>query len=504
VSSPSIPKSRFVVLITLFLVLAAGYASRHLWWSRLSSGIEKIAGRSAAAINVHSDERHDDRAYGEASHEDHAGHAGNESLELSAQAMQNLGLTPEYLKPIRTGDYFKTISIPAMIVERPGRSVIQVSTPMTGVVVRVSAVLGSAVSPGAPLFQIRLTHEELVTSQTDFVRALGELDVENRELKRLQSGVDGGVIPPRSLLERQYAKEKLEALLGAQREALRLHGLSERQVAGIEKDRRLLSELNVITPSRQEPTSELRLSDTSHFQPVSIPAADTTPINATDAQQDEVSKAEDTPLIVESVDVSRGQSIEQGGRLCALADYSRLYIEGRAFEQDSAVISAAAARHWKVRALLSDGQSIDDLPIAFVASEIDEESRTLKLYVDLPNEILRDQKDSDGHRFVSWKYKPGQRLQLLIPVDQWTDQIIVPVDAVAQEAAEFFVFQQNGRHFDRIPVHVIYRDRIHAVIANDGTLFPGDIVALRNAHQMQMAVRNKAGGTVDPHAGHNH
>lgn len=486
-------KSRAMLLITVALVIAGGYASRHLWLSRVGSEINKLSGTPAKSADSHGETGHDDHA-----HEDHGGHSENESLELSAQAMLNLGLTAEYLKPIQTGHYFKTISIPAMIVERPGRSIIQVSTPMTGVVVRVSAVLGSAVSPGAALFQIRLTHEELVTSQTDFVRALGELDVENRELKRLQSGVDSGVIPPRSLLERQYAKEKLEALLGAQREALRLHGLSERQVAGIEKDRRLLSELNVIVPAQQESTSELRLSEMSHFQPVSASTVDTT------GTQDAAVEATETPLIIETVDVSRGQSIDQGGRLCSLADYSRLYIEGNAFEQDSGIISDAAARNWKVRALLSDGQSIDELPIAFVASEIDEQARTLKMYVDLPNEILRDEKDSDGHRFVSWKYKPGQRLQLLIPVEQWTDQIILPVDAVAQEAAEFFVFHQNGRHFDRIPVHVIYRDQISAVIANDGTLFPGDIVALRNAHQMQMAVRNKAGGAVDPHAGHNH
>jgi hypothetical protein len=35
-------------------------------------------------------------------------------------------------------------------------------------------------------------------------------------------------------------------------------------------------------------------------------------------------------------------------------------------------------------------------------------------------------------------------------------------------------------------------------------LFPGDVVAQRGAHQMQMALKNKSGGGVDPHAGHNH
>ena len=107
-------------------------------------------------------------------------------------------------------------------------------------------------------------------------------------------------------------------------------------------------------------------------------------------------------------------------------------------------------------------------------------------------------------RFVSWRYRPGQRLQLRIPVEQWEQQIVLPIEAVAREGAEYFVFQQNGTHFDRLPVHVKYRDQFSAVIANDWQLFPGDVVAMRNAHQMQMALKNKAGGGVDPHAGHNH
>ena len=80
----------------------------------------------------------------------------------------------------------------------------------------------------------------------------------------------------------------------------------------------------------------------------------------------------------------------------------------------------------------------------------------------------------------------------------------MPVNAVAREGAEYFIFQQNGDHFDRISVHVKYKDQYSAVIENDGSLFPGDVVAMRGAHQMQMALKNKSGGGVDPHAGHNH
>lgn len=468
------------ILMICALVLTA-YASRNLWWELLNSRVDQMVSETDAATEDHA---HDEHAHME--HDDHTPHAEMESLELSAQALKNLGLTPEFLKPIATATYYRTISVPAVIVERPGRTVVQVSTPMTGVVTQVSAIPGSSVEAGAPLFRIRLTHEELVASQSEFVRALGELDVENRELKRLQAGVDSGVIPPRSVLEHQYAKEKLEALLGAQREALRLHGLSERQVSQIEKDRRLLSELSVTVPENLRIQNELKLSGKDEYRHVAM-------------NQDAA-----TPLIIESMNVQHGQSVEQGGKLCSLADYSRLYIEGRAFEQDADAISNATANNWKAQALFSAGIILNDLPISFIASEIDEDTRTLKFFVDLENAIVRDQMDEEGNRFVSWKYKPGQRLQLMIPVEEWKDQIVVPVDAVAQEGAESFVFQQNGEHFDRISVHLIHKDQSSVVLANDGALFPGDIIALRNAHQMQMAVRNKAGGAIDPHAGHNH
>ena len=81
---------------------------------------------------------------------------------------------------------------------------------------------------------------------------------------------------------------------------------------------------------------------------------------------------------------------------------------------------------------------------------------------------------------------------------------MLPIDAVAQEGAEFYVFLENGDHFDRVPVHVEYSDQYSVVIANDGSLFSGDAIALSGAHQMQVALKNKAGGGVDPHAGHNH
>jgi membrane fusion protein, heavy metal efflux system len=480
--------------VILCLVIAGVLRDR--WWPRVNTWVDRLTTHTASEA--------------EAGHDDHAAHAVHPEgptlafLDLSPEAMKNLGLTPDQLRPIGLSTFRKTISVPALIVERPGQTLVQVSTPMTGVVTEVGAIQGSSVEPGQLLFRMRLTHEDLVQTQTEFVQALGELAVEDREIKRLEAVTESGAISGKSLLERRYAKEKIEALIQAQREALRLHGLSARQVDQITKDRRLLSELSITVPSPDHKSEELRLTDGAGRQSimqVSNPEAveNEKPVPGPDADVAPV------PLTVETVQVHRGQSIEQGGMLCVLADYSQLYIEGSAFEQDITAIHKATTEAWKITALFPGGQRIEGLPLAFVASEVDPAARTLKFYVDLTNEILRESTNAAGQRFISWRFKPGQRLQLQVPVEEWPKQIVLPLDAVAQDGADSYVFQRKGKQrFDRIAVHVLHRDQTSVVIANDGSLFPGDVVALRNAHQIQMAIKNKSGGAIDPHAGHTH
>jgi multidrug efflux pump subunit AcrA (membrane-fusion protein) len=215
-----------------------------------------------------------------------------------------------------------------------------------------------------------------------------------------------------------------------------------------------------------------------------------------------------TPYIVQELGVHKGQAVQAGDSLCVLADFSELYIEGSAFEQDSRPLVEAANQGWNVTARIEAGrgktETIASLKIVYLANEVDRDTRALHFYVSLPNEILRDAVTPDEHRFIDWKFKPGQRLQVLVPVEQLADRIVLPVAAIAADGAEFYVFQENGRKFSRRPVHVEYQDQTSAVIAQDGSLFPGDLVAKSGAHQLQVALKNKSGGPIDPHAGHHH
>jgi membrane fusion protein, heavy metal efflux system len=479
---------KFAALASAVLVAAGLYTSRGRWqpavagWLRQESDQRPVTASVPGADLAGHDHSH-------AGHEHGHDHAPGTFLELSPQARLNLGLTSDALQPIQLQDYARSITIPAIVVERPGRTHIEVSAPLTGVVKEVHAVPGAAVEPGALLFVMRLTHEDLVQAQVEFLKTLSARDVERQEIERLRPLIEKGALAATVTREREYSLSKLEALLSAQREALRLHGLSDTQVDGIAEQRRLLTEVHVHAPS-PDPASE---------DEIQLTGQDLRPVYY--QEQMEV-----PPLVVQEVSVHKGQALTAGETMCVLADYRELYIEGAAFEQDAPALIESTQKGWSVEAVFQyparNADVLGGLHIAYLASEVDVESRTLHFYVELPNEVRHEGTNEAGTRYVTWKYRPGQRLQLRVPVEVWERQIVLPVNAVARDGAESVVFVQNGSHFDRVPVHVRHRDPFAVVIANDGAVFPGDVVARRGAHQMLMALKNQS-GTANSH-GHSH
>ncbi|QDU95058.1 efflux RND transporter periplasmic adaptor subunit [Lignipirellula cremea] len=425
-----------------------------------------------AWLNPDAEIEADDHAGHDHSGHDHAGHDEGNSLELSAQARKNIGLKTAQVK-LET--FVRTASVPAIVIGRPGRAQIEVTATMGGRVTRVYPIEGEAVEPGQPLFDLRLTHEELVRAQSDLLRSAEELDVEVREIRRLETIVESGAVAGKRLLERQYEQGKIQAAINAQQQSLLLHGLSQEQVDSIMQDRKLVQSVTVLAPARP-----------SH--------------RADDADK--------YPFTVRTLSVRPGQYVDAGASLCLLMDYGQLYIQGRAFEQEAAELIEAAREGWGIRALpensRKDVQPINGLKIVYVDNEVEADSRALHFYVNLPNRIVNESTSDDGHRFFTWQFKPGQRMQLLVPMERWDERIVLPIDAVAKDGVEYYVFQQNSDHFDRVPVQVEYQDQFFTVIANDGTIYPGDTVAMSGAAQLQMALKNKSGGAVDPHAGHNH
>lgn len=466
---------RAVVIVVAAVVAVGGAAAAYF----LRTSWLPQARQALAAAEEHSHEEeagHGASENGLPEADAHAEHGeegiGKTSIELSEQAQKNVGLE---LQAVELQDFDRTISVPAMVTGRQGRTEIKVSAPMTGIVTRIYPIRGEAVAPGQPLFDLRLTHEDLVDTQSQFLETVEQLDVIKREVRRLDEVTSSGAIAGKRLLERQYEQQQAEARLHAQQQALILHGLTDQQVREIETSRTLLQKVTVHAPQPVETSNQ---------------------------------ETEARLLQVSAIEVEPGEQVEAGAPLCVLSDHAVLYIEGRAFEEDSGELNDAANRGAPLTAIIeANGRgphTVTDLKILYVENEIELESRALRFYVRLPNELVRSEKTGDGHSFIGWRFKPGQRVQLQVPVQRWQNRIVLPVDAVVKEGADWFVFQQNGDKFDRKPVHVEYQDQRWAVIGSDGSLYPGDVVAVSGAYQMHLAMKNKAGGGVDPHAGHHH
>ncbi len=400
--------------------------------------------------------------------------AGTDTLTLSPVAWKNIGLTVATIEPT---DFVKVVSVPAIVVERTGRSQTEITAPMTGVVTQVYPLERQVIQPGVPLFDLRLTHEDVVTAQSDFLTQLQNLDVINREMARLQN-ISEGVVPGKRIVEQEYERDKATGSLAALRQSLLLHGLSEQQIVNIEQTRNVLRNVTVVAP----------------------PFADNHDHTQSDLEHQ---------YHVQSIGVNRGQSVIAGQLLGVLADHCLLYVQGQAFEGDATRLADASRQGSTVTVVpVSGSDSPDDvlsLIVQSVSDQIDQNSRALKFYLLLPNK-LADREDSPASEksFVKWKYRPGQRMEVLIPTsDKLINKIVLPPDAVVIEGPNAFVFEQNGDNFDRIDVHVLFRDKNSVVLENDGNLV-GSSVAMSGAYQMHLALKNQSGGAIDPHAGHNH
>ncbi len=371
-------KARWLVITSIVVVLAVGITCAATYGLSLLRAQELIAAKNGPA---HDHAGHD---------HGHDGHDDASALELSEVAWKNIGLRTRVVKP---QTYVKTVSVPAMVVERPGRSQVEITAPLTGIVTRVYPIEGEVIQPGQPLFDLRLTHEDLVTAQRDFLQSAQELDVVKREIARLES-VGEGVIAGRRVLEQKYEQQKIEAALHAQRQGLLLHGLSEQQIDGILTSRQLLPTLNVAAPPFDEDADHHDIEHLYHVQ---------------------------------SILVKRGQSVTAGHALAVLADHCLLYVEGQAFEDDTQRLIQAAREGWLVDvSSAADGRARGEtiqLKVFYVADHVDRESRALRFYLNLPNELIRDDKDS-GHRFVAWHFRPGQRMEVKIPLSHWSNQIV--------------------------------------------------------------------------------
>jgi hypothetical protein len=196
--------------------------------------------------------------------------------------------------------------------------------------------------------------------------------------------------------------------------------------------------------------------------------------------------------------VELGQQVEAGQLLCLLANHQSLAIEGRAFRDETPLLEQSVKEGWPVEVDFQENAASgwpdlrQEFFIRHLANTIDPVNRTFAFLIPIENE---SRVVEDGERTqMLWRFRPGQKLRLLVRVQKLENVFVLPSDAVVQDGVDYFVFTQNVNTFIRKPVRVISQDRRQAVLANDSSLVPGSYVVQNGAAQLNRMAKSDNSG----------
>lgn len=394
-------------------------------------------------------------------------------LKLSVQARKNMELVAKAAKP---QTYWRSIQVPGAIVDRPGRSDRGVTAPAVGAVVQIHAFPGDTVKPGDQLFTLRLFSEYLQNTQSELFKSTRESQLVQEQRARLEVSVKAGAIPESRMIELDNQLRRQKAAIQAYRQDLLTRGLQPEQIDAVTEGK-FVSTIQVVAPP---------------------PVADAKPESKVEQTAFQLidNRPEGVAYEVQELKIDLGQQVQAGQLLAVLSNHHSLYIEGHAFKQEAPFLELAAQNSWPIQVEFAedDGQSWPALEQAFqirhLANAIDTTTRTFDFFIPLTNQSRSYQKD--GQTFVVWRFRPGQRVRLHVPVEELKDVFVLPSTAVVREGPEAYVFRQNGDLFNRIAVHVLHEDRLNIVLANDGSVTPGLYLAQTGAASLNRVLKAQA------------
>ena len=426
-------------------------------------------------------------------HEGHDHGPRDDRVKLSPQAQKNLGLDVDNPTP---QDYWRTLLIPGVVVDRPGESDRGVTSKVAGVITEIRAKPGDTVKAGDPLFVMLLVSEFLQSAQTDLAKTARELEFATAKRDRVAELVKKGTQAGTVLIEEENQVKRFTTQVQAYRRQLQVFGLTTDLVDRAEKGD-VITQVVVSAPAR-------------------------TPSALAPAPVSTGSVSDPSPTIelfeVQELKVTLGEQVQAGQALCLLANHQRLFVEGRAFKSEADSLAFAAENKVPIRAEFADENPTawkpqEPLRIHHLSNQVDPATRTFAFYLPLDNQPRTFTQDGKTH-FV-WRYRPGQRVRLRMPVEKLVTfasdgkreilPFVFPASTVVREGPEAYVFVQSGNVFIRKPVRVLYSDRSEVVVANDGSVTEAEFVVRNHAAAINRAVKAQAaGGGGDPHAGHNH
>jgi hypothetical protein len=313
-------------------------------------------------------------------------------------------------------------------------------------------------------------------AQSELFKATRDIELLSAQMERLAPLVESGAVARARVIEIEQEISRKMAASEALRQDLQIRGLNQAQIEGAERGT-FVSTIDVFAPGERN-----EAPDAAH------PHADPAAIR--------LRSYTDKVYEMRELSVSLGTQVEAGAILCFLADNETLLIEGHAFKHESSSLEQAVRENWPVHVEFTETNAERWEPneqtfrIDRLSNAIDPENRTFDFFVPLVNQFRAYKKE--GKDFVVWRFRPGERVRLHVPVEEMKDVLVLPAAGVARDGPEAYVFRQNGDLFNRLPVHVLHEDRLNVVIENDGSVRPGYYVAQNGAASLNRVLKAQA------------
>ncbi len=401
-------------------------------------------------------------------------------LELGQQARKNLGLV---VKSVRPTDYWRSITIPGVVADRPGVSDRGVTSPAVGVVSEIHAYPGDTVRPGERLVTLRLFSEYLQATQTQLFKASQEAKLVQEQIDRLNAIANSGAVSGSRLIEQRNELQRQLTLFQASKQELLNRGLNPEQIALVTEGS-FISTIDVSAPPARPHETVLD----GLVKP--------------DVQTFEQKSANNIAYELHALGVELGQTVQAGDLLANLANHQSLYVVGHAFKREAGLLEKATQNKAPLRIEFAEDSSElwptheQQFQIRHLANTIDAATRTFDFFVPLLNQSRSYQQD--GKTFLVWRFRPGQRTRIEVPVEKYTNVFVLPTEAVVREGPNAYVYQQNGDLFNQLSVHIVYEDRDHVILANDRSITSGTFLAQNAAASLRRVLKAQSASGEQP------
>jgi multidrug efflux pump subunit AcrA (membrane-fusion protein) len=401
-------------------------------------------------------------------------------LELGEQARKNLNLV---VKPVRLTEYWRTITIPGVVADRPGISDRGVTSPAVGVVAQIHAYAGETVRPGQRLVTLRLFSEYLQATQTQLFKSTQESNLVQQQIDRLSDVAVSGAVSASRIIELRNELQRQQTLIQAAKQELLNRGLHPDQIAAVAAGQ-FVSSIEVVAPHAPSEVGVLQ----GLVQPATHQASN--------------EQSNDIAYELQSLHVELGQTVQAGDLLASLANHQLLYIVGHAFKREAGLLEQAAQNKTPLSIEFAE-DSTDLWPandqcfqIRHLSNTVDSATRTFDFFVPLINQSRTYQRD--GETFLAWRYRPGQRTRIEVPVEKFSDVFVLPAEAIVKEGPEAYVYRQNGDLFNQISVRILLEDRRNVVLSNDRSITPGTFLAQNAAASLRRVLKAQSASGEQP------